>query len=117
MGEWCTKGWTPKMGSGADGFPIEGACASWQPVSTLNQQTRKTEEVYDCSVFGWGPDLLTEIAHEVSQGAASTDKVANQIHRSRAEFIGALPAEAKDRLVQSDVKLVEGDNGNQRSSQ
>lgn len=107
MGEWCTKGWTPKMGKGEDGFPIEGACAAWQPVSAFDIKAGKNEEVFDCSIFGWTPDLLTEIAKEISHGTASVDKVANQVQRSRSEFLGALPEEAKDRLAQGAVKLLE----------
>lgn len=81
-------------------------CAAWQPVSTFNIKDGQNEEVHDCSVFGWGPDLLTEIARETSHGAASTDKVANQVARSRSEFLGALPEDAKNRLITSNVEML-----------
>lgn len=107
MGEWCTKGWTPKMGNGPDGFPIEGACAAWQPVSSFDKEKNQVIEIFDCSQFGWVPDLLSEVAQEMSHTTASTDKVATQIKRSREEFIGALPAEAHDRLATNEPKLLE----------
>lgn len=101
MQEWCTKGWTPKMGNGPDGFPIEGACAAWQPVTTFNIKENRNEEIHDCSAFGWMPDLTSAVAREVSHGAASTDKVATQVANHRRAFIGALSPEAQDRAIEA----------------
>lgn len=81
-------------------------CAAWQPVTTFNRQAGKNEEQHDCSVFGWGPDLLTTIAQEVNHGVASTDKVATQVQRSRTDFLGALPEEARERLVTARLELL-----------
>lgn len=95
MKEWCIKGWTPAMGKGEDGFPIESACVAWQPVSSFDRKKNQVLEIHDCSAFAWGPDLLAEIATEVSHGTASTDKVANEVDRHRKSFIGALPPSLK----------------------
>lgn len=51
------------------------------------------------------PILLVENAQMIRQTAASTDKVANQVQKSRAEFLGALPNDAQKRLLDADVKL------------
>lgn len=105
MKESCLHGWTKSMGED-DKTGERPVCAAWQPVTTFNLKEGQHEEAHDCSVFGWGPDLLTAIAQEVSHGVASTDKVANQVNRSRSEFIGALPAEARDRLVAAHVEAL-----------
>lgn len=101
MGEWCTKGWTPKMGAGPEGFPVEGACAAWQPVTVFNIKENRNEEVADCSVFGWPPDLLVEVAQEVQHGSASTDKVATEVYKHRGAFLSALAPEVRERITQT----------------
>lgn len=113
MQEWCVKGWTPKMEKGPDGFPVEGACAAWQPVTTFDTKNGKTAEVFDCSIFGWTPDLLTEVAKEVQHGAASTDKVATQVAAHRKLFFTALPRPIQDRVMLSPPPAppAEGPNG------
>lgn len=83
MREWCTKGWTPAMGGDKEGFPVEGACRAWQAVATFDPVKNQVREIHDCSLFGWPTDLMAEIAKEISQGTASTDKVATEI-RGRA---------------------------------
>lgn len=105
MKEFCLQGWTKSMGEDAK-TGERPVCAAWQPVTTFNIKTGQNEEVHDCSVYGWVPDLLVEIAQEVSHGAASTDKVANQVLLSRSEFIGALPREALDRLGDRNVNML-----------
>lgn len=105
MQEMCMKGWTSKMGKTEDGFPIEGACAAWQPVSSFNKREGKNEEVYDCSVFGWTPDLLSEIAKEVFQNAASTDKVATEIQKN---VILVQPLPAFQKPVEAPKEVTDG---------
>jgi len=51
------------------------------------------------------PILLVENAQMIRQTAASTDKVVNQVQKSRAEFIGALSEDAQKRLVNADPKI------------
>lgn len=97
MKEWCTRGWTPGMGKGEDGFPIEGACKAWQPVAVFDKTKNQTYDVFDCSIFAWGPDLMTEVAKEVSHATASTDKVANEVYKHRRSFIAALNPEIQTR--------------------
>lgn len=99
MKEWCIKGWTPSMGKNEDGFPLEGACAAWQPVTTFNIKEGKNEEVYDCAAFGWPADLMSEVAKEVYQGAASTDKVANEVQKHRQVFVRALSQDVPERII------------------
>lgn len=41
----------------------------------------------------------------IRQTAASTDKVANQVQKSRAEFIGALTQDAQKRLLDADPQV------------
>ena len=114
MKSWCTKGWTPEMGTGPDGFPLEGACAAWQPVEIFEKGQHET--LYDCTAYGWPADLNTEIAKEVAQGAASTDKVANQVYRSRAEFISALDPDVQARLPGPPL-MIEHLNGDENAHQ
>lgn len=83
------------------------SCAAWQPVTIYDQAQKINETIYDCSEFGWPADLLTEVSKEAYQTAASVDKVATQINQQRAEIIGALPDEAKERLIKADVKVLE----------
>jgi hypothetical protein len=89
MKETCIQGWTKSMGQDekTGERPI---CAAWQPVLIFNKETKNNEENYDCSAFGWTPDLLVELAQEVNQNAASTDKVANVMGGVRVAIQAAL---------------------------
>lgn len=105
MGEWCVKGWTPKMGNGPDGFPIEGACAAWQPVDVFAMDKNQTILVHDCVQFSWPADLLTEIAKESFQAAASADKIATEVSKHHGTFLAALPGDVRDRVMRTNPRL------------
>lgn len=107
MKEWCINGWTASMGKDTDGMPIMGACASWQPINVFDHKKMQTEEVNDCSIFGWSTDLLSEIAQEVSHGTSSTDKVATEVRKHHVTFIGCLPDDIKQRLMDADPKIAQ----------
>lgn len=85
---------------------VRHKCAWFTKVLGNNPQTGKDVEDWGCAVT-WIPILTIENSNQQRQTAASVDKVANQIHRQRAEFIGALTDEARSRIVQSDVKILE----------
>jgi hypothetical protein len=106
MKEMCSKGWTRSMGEDAK-TGDRPSCAAWQPVTIYDPAQKINETIYDCSEFGWPADLLTEVSKEAYQTAASVDKVASQINRRRAEIIGALPEEVKERLIESDVNVLD----------
>lgn len=53
------------------------------------------------------PILLVENAQMIRQTAASTDKVANQVQKSRAEFIGALTNDAQRRLLDAETQVAQ----------
>jgi hypothetical protein len=99
--EKCVKGWTPTMGKTEDGFPVEGLCAAWQPVSvhTVSEtEGQKTVEVWDCSAFGWPADLATETAKEVFRSAATTDELRKEV-RGQVRFFIDIMRKAKNRLL------------------
>jgi len=115
MKEWCVNGWTKSMGSDEDTGPKHGACAAWQPVSVQDKKENKVEEVFDCSVFGWTPDLLFECANASHFTTASTDKVATEVRNHHATFLGVLNLETRQRLLDADPRMntLEHKNGSQ----
>lgn len=91
---------------------LEHGCEFWEHLVGMNPQTGQPMDEWKCAIK-WLPVLLVENSNQQRQTAASVDKCANQIHRQRVEFIAALPEEAKVRIVQDQVRLVEGpSNGN-----
>lgn len=84
---------------------VQHDCEFWVHLLGMDPQTGQQKDEFGCTVR-WLPILLTENAAQVRKAAASTDKVATQIQRSRAEFLGALPEEARERLLTSDIKLL-----------
>ena len=94
------------MGQNEDGFPMEGICASWQPVSVFSPQENSSKEIYDCSIFGWPPDLLTEVAKEACHGAASSDKVATEVAKFHATSLGVMNEDAQQRLITTNPRLL-----------
>ncbi len=89
MKEMCLKGWTKSMGQD-EKTGERPVCAAWQPVEFYDFQQKIVETLHDCSAFGWPADLMTEVAQEVSQNAASTDKVATEVQKHRRVLITAL---------------------------
>lgn len=73
-------------------------------------QTGEMVNDFKCAIV-FLPILTVENSNQQRQTAASVDKLANQIHRLRSEFIGALPEEARERLVQANVDLLPQSNG------
>lgn len=93
--------------------PVSGEkikCVQFVKLIGSNPQTGQPIENWMCAKVAL-PVLLLENSQQQRQTAASVDKVANQILRQRAEFIGALPEEARDRLGVGAPKLLEGNNG------
>lgn len=95
---------------------IEHQCEWYINVMGTHPQTGELMNDFKCSM-AFFPILLVENSNQQRQTAASVDKVANQIQRSRAEFIGALPQGARDRLVKVDVKLLDEAVGKKDSDQ
>lgn len=81
-------------------------CEFYIHLTGTNPQTGQPTDEWGCTVR-WLPILLVENAAQIRQTAASVDKVATQVNHSRAEFIGALPEEARGRLVAAQVTLLE----------
>jgi hypothetical protein len=89
---------------------VRHKCAWFQKLIGQDPQTGQPVDKLGCAV-AWLPILTIENSQQQRQTAASVDKVANQIHRQRSEFIGALPEEARERLVSADVSLLSPASG------
>lgn len=85
-------------------------CNKWVKLGGLDPQTGNPFETWCCSEFA-KIKILLENAQMTRQAGASVDKVANQIHRQRGEFLGALPEDAKERLSSTGPLLLEAPNG------
>lgn len=85
---------------------IEHQCEWYINILGLHPQTGETINDWRCAI-SFLPVLLVENSKEQRGTAASCDKIASQIFKSRSEFIGALPPEAKNRLVEENVRLLE----------
>lgn len=83
---------------------IEAKCRFWTHLLGKNPHGDGVIDKFGCAIE-FLPILLVENAQMIRQTAASTDKVANQVQKSRAEFLGALPNDAQKRLLDADVKL------------
>lgn len=84
---------------------IEHQCEWFVHLVGMNPQTGQPTDEWGCSIK-WLPVLLVENSQQQRQTAASVDKVANQVQRSRSEFLGALPEEARGRLISAKVELL-----------
>lgn len=104
MKEMCINGWTKNMGEDPETGPRHGICAAWQPVSTLNRKDDISEEVMDCSIFGWTPDLLCELSAKMNFAVASTDKVATEVGKQHATNIAMATQDEQQRLLASDPR-------------
>ena len=99
-----------------DDFPVDPQtgekfhCNKWVLLRGADPQTGDQIDTWCCNEFA-KIKIALENAQMVRQNIASTDKVSNQIHRSRSEFINALPEEAKERLVRNKVELLEENTG------
>lgn len=89
---------------------IKHECEFYSHLIGMNPQTGQPTDQFGCAV-SFIPILLIENANMIRQSAASTDKVANQINSQRAEFLGTLSDEARNRLLQSAPKLLTSNNG------
>ena len=83
---------------------IEHQCKFFVHVTERHPQTGQERDIFDCT-FSWLPVLLLENANRVRQTTASTDKVANQVNKMRAEVLGALPDESRERLIEREPRL------------
>jgi hypothetical protein len=73
-------------------------CNEWVKLSGIDPQSGTQIDTWCCAKFAV-VKLALETNQSVRHTTASTDKVANQVARSRAEFLGALPAESRARLL------------------
>lgn len=85
---------------------IQHECEFYINIMGAHPQTGELVNDFRCSI-AFLPILLVENSNQQRQTAHEVGKVANQIHRSRSEFIGALPPEARERIVQADLKILE----------
>lgn len=85
---------------------IQHECEFYINIMGAHPQTGELINDFRCSI-SFLPVLMVENSNQQRQTASEVSKVANQINRQRSEFLGALPQEARDRLVQADVKVLE----------
>jgi hypothetical protein len=83
---------------------VEAKCKFWTHLLGKNPQGDGVVDKFGCAIE-FLPILLVENAQMIRQTVASTDKVANQVQKSRAEFIGALPQNAQKRLLDADPQV------------
>lgn len=83
---------------------VEIKCKFWTHLQGKNPQGEGVIDKFGCAIE-FLPILLVENAQMIRQTAASTDKVANQVQKSRAEFIGALTQDAQKRLLDADPQI------------
>ena len=83
---------------------VEAKCRFWTHLLGKNPQGEGVVDKFGCAIE-FLPILLVENAQMIRQAAASTDKVANQVQKSRAEFIGALSQDAQKRLLDADPQV------------
>lgn len=83
---------------------VESKCRLWTHLLGKNPQGDGVVDKFGCAIE-FLPILLVENAQMIRQTAASTDKVANQVQKSRAEFIGALTQDAQKRLLDADPQV------------
>ncbi len=87
---------------------VESKCRFWTHLLGKNPQSDGVVDKFGCAIE-FLPILLVENAQMIRQTAASVDKTANQVALSRDVMVSALPHEAQERILASNVKLL-GDN-------
>lgn len=80
MKEVCVDGHVKSMGEDNDGRQIK--CAYFVHMMGTNPQTGQPVNEGKCAV-NWLPILLVENANEIRKTAASTDKVASEVAKTR----------------------------------
>lgn len=93
--------------------PVSGEklkCVEWIKLGGMDPQTGQPIDHWMCARVAL-PMLLVENSNQQRQVAKSVDKVANQVNKQRAEFIGALPDEAREHLEKFGPLLLEELNG------
>ena len=83
---------------------VESKCRFWTHLLGKNPQSDGVVDKFGCAIE-FLPILLVENAQMIRQTAASTDKVATQVQKSRAEFIGALTQDAQKRLLDAEPQI------------
>lgn len=92
---------------------IEHGCEFFTHLIGLNPQTGAQEDKWGCAV-NFLPILLIENAQVARHAVASTDKVATEVRKHHATFLGALAPEAQKRLLDADPLMeIENKNGKQ----
>ncbi|MBI4396813.1 MAG: hypothetical protein HY548_06945 [Elusimicrobia bacterium] len=81
-------------------------CNKWIKLIGMDPQSGEHLENWMCSEAAI-TKLLIENAQMTRHASASTDKVANEIQRSRMTMIAAMPPDAQDRLVTVKPVLLE----------
>lgn len=79
-------------------------CNKWIKLVGYDPQTGQAIDTWCCSELA-KIKIGLETAQMERQTGASVDKVANQIQRQRAEFLGALPTDAVERLEMNAPRL------------
>lgn len=79
-------------------------CNKWVRLIGTEPQTGKNIDEWCCNEWA-KVKIGVENSQMIRQVIASTDKVANQVQKSRAEFLGALSEEAQKRLINADPKI------------
>ncbi len=83
-------------------------CEFYTHLLGVDPQTGKEKDDWLCAV-SWLPVLLIENAGQVKRAAASVDKVATEINKQHASILGMASPEARERLLNADLKLqIEG---------
>lgn len=83
------------------------SCRWWVHVVGKEPQSEKPVDHFDCTM-AWMPVLQIEGAQMTRMVTAAVDKTATEVRRQHVTFLGALPDEARDRLMQSQpAQLIE----------
>ena len=86
------------------------ACALYTHLTGMNPQTGQPSDSFGCAL-AFLPMLLIENSQMIRQGTASTDKVANQVNKQRAEFLASLTGPQKDNMLNLKPELLPEPNG------
>ena len=86
-------------------------CAFFIQLAGKDPQTEETINDPGCSIH-FLPIIHLEGNQFIRQATASTDKVASEVQKHHATFIGALSPEAQSRLLDADPRIkIEHKNG------
>lgn len=98
-------------------FPVDDrtqekfVCNEWVNVKGIHPQTGGEVDNWMCAKFAHVL-MLNEIARQMKQAGASTDKVANEVRKHHQTFFNALNDDAKGRLLDSqadqNINLIDG---------